>query len=166
MIQTKRLDPASFGSFGHVARRGEGLTRSIRAGEVVLTRSPACFPHDHTACDHSLDFYEVQPASAPFRAVQAEQHPNSAQMFVPMRARAYLVLVWEGDPRDGAPAHAFVAGPEDVVIYNPGQWHHGIVALGAPALFASTMWRTRGGVDVEFAPLDAPLAVDLADHLP
>lgn len=159
MIQTRRLDPAVFAAFGHVARSGDGLTRSIRAGKVQLARSPARFHHDAAAADLSLDFYDVAPDTVPFRAEQAERHPFSAQMFIPMQAVAYLVIVWDGDPRAGAGALAFVGGPQDVVIYNPGVWHHGIVALESRALFASAMWRTDGGQDVEFATLAQPLEV-------
>lgn len=165
MIRPSPLDPPRFAAFGHVARKDEAPARALRGGQVLLTRTEAAFRHDARAGRHSLDFYEVQPERGPFQALQAERHPHSAQMFVPMRAEAFLVIVWEGDPREGARPRAFVGGPEDVVIYHPGQWHHGIVALGVPALFASTMWRMAGGTDTEFAPLAQPLAVALPGAL-
>lgn len=55
---------------------------------------------------------------------------------------------------------AFVAGPQDVVTYAPGVWHHGIVALDRPACFASLMWKTGDmKIDTEFLPLAESWAI-------
>ncbi len=161
MILPERLTNESFTEFGHVARAGKGIVRSIRDGAVELTRSAAAFAHDAQASDLALDFYDVRPAEGLLTITQAERHEHTSQMFVPMAVKNYLVVVWEGHPSAGARARAFVAGPEDVVIYSPGVWHHGIIALGERGLLASTMWRTRGGTDVEFLQLPGPVAVDL-----
>lgn len=159
MIKVRRLDPAGFAPFGHVARSGEGTTKSIRADTVLLSKSSAVFRHDEAAVDLALDFYDVQPEKDIVRIVQAERHEHSSQMFVPMAVENYLVVVWDGDPRAGGTPAAFLGGPADVVIYHPGVWHHGIVAIGGRGLLASTMWRTRGGRDVEFIDLPAPLDI-------
>jgi ureidoglycolate lyase len=59
-----------------------------------------------------------------------EHHPHSTQLFVPMGARRYLVVVALGA---GAPdlttLAAFVVGGRQGVAYHPGVWHHPIVAL-------------------------------------
>lgn len=157
MIEVQRLEAAGFAPFGHVARSGEGTARSIRADTVLLTKSSTVFHHDEAAVDLALDFYDVQPEKDMIRIVQAERHEHSSQMFVPMAVENYLVVVWNGDPREGGAPCAFLGGPEDVVIYHPGIWHHGIIAIGSRGLLASTMWRTRGGRDVEFIDLPAPL---------
>lgn len=157
MIRVQRLEPAGFAEFGHVARSGEGVTRSIRADTVLLSKSSTEFGHDEAAIDLALDFYDVQPEKDVVRIVQAERHAHSSQMFVPMAVESYLVVVWDGDPRAGGRPSAFLGGPRDVVIYHPGVWHHGIIAIGGRGLLASTMWRTRGGTDVEFVDLPAPL---------
>lgn len=161
MARIQRLTSTNFASFGHVARTGEGSIKSIRADSVILTKSPAIFHHDDQAIDLALDFYDVQPEIGSVRIVQAERHVHSSQMFVPMAVAHYLVIVWSGHPAEGAPASAFLGGPEDVVIYDPGVWHHGIIAVGERGLLASTMWRTRGGTDVEFLQLPAALEFDL-----
>jgi ureidoglycolate lyase len=160
-MRVRPLTAASFKAFGHVARSGEGAVKSIRADTVLLTKSPAVFEHDADAPDHALDFYDVQPAGETIRVVQAERHEHSAQMFIPMAVDRYLVIVWDADPRQGGEASAFLGGPEDIVIYQPGIWHHGIIAVGERGLFASTMWRTRGGRDVEFVDLPSPLVLSL-----
>lgn len=158
-----RLTSEAFADFGHVARAGHGLSKSIRGGTAILTKSAATFAHDEAAPDLALDFYEVEGEAEVLRATQAERHSHTAQMFVPMRVDRYLVVVWRDHPELGASPEVFLAGPEDVVIYKPGIWHHGIVAVGGDAVFASTMWRTRGGTDAEFVTLPRPLEIDLGD---
>lgn len=160
MTHLERISASAFAPFGHLARAGDGLVKSIRDGGAMLTRTPTRMLHDDHGVDFALDFYEVRPEGARLAVRQAERHPHSAQVFIPMEAERYLVVVWPGHPDAGAP-RAFLAGPRDVVIYHPGTWHHGLVALDRDALFASAMWRTRGGVDAEFHTLADPFDLEL-----
>lgn len=162
--QLLRLTPERFRPYGHVERAGDGIVKTIRNGGAVLTKSPVPFEHDDLVPDHALEFYQVRAEGATLTAVQAERHPHSSQMFVPISVENYLVLVWKDHPETGVVPEAFVAGPEDVVIYRPGVWHHGIIALGRDGLFASTMWKTRGGMDTEFLQLPEPETFDLGGY--
>lgn len=163
MIHFERLNHNSFMEFGHVGRSGAGMTRTIRDGSVLLSKSPAEMTHDEQALDLALDFYDVRPADDPLRISVAERHEHSSQMFVPMSGQSYLVIAWDAHPAQGGKVRAFVAAPDDVVIYKPGVWHHGIISLERQGLFASTMWRTRGGTDVEFLELPQPFALSLQE---
>ncbi|PVH29389.1 ureidoglycolate lyase [Pararhodobacter oceanensis] len=162
MIPFQPLTSESFAPYGHVAGDRQGVTKSIRGGAVCLTKSPAVFRHDPEATEFALDFYDVEAASSALRITQAERHPHSAQMFVPMFVASYLVIVWEGHP-DASAARGFIGGPEDLVIYHPGVWHHGIIALGTRGRFASTMWRVPGGSDVEFLTLETALHAQVGE---
>lgn len=155
-----RISAAEFAPYGHVARAGDGLVKSIRNGAAILTRSPARMLHDAHGIDFALDFYQVRPEGDRLTVAQAERHPHSAQAFIPLSVGRYLVVVWPDHPDAGTP-RAFVAGAGDLVIYNPGIWHHGIVALDSEALFASVMWRTQGGTDAEFHTLATPFHIEL-----
>lgn len=163
MIQFERLTEDSFSEFGYVGRSGAGITKAIRDGSVLLSKSPAALSHDETALDLALDFYDVQPAADPMQISIAERHEHSSQMFVPMSGQHYLVIVWDDHPAQGGKVRAFVGAPDDVVIYKPGVWHHGIISLDRQGLFASTMWRTRGGTDVEFLQIPEPFALPLQE---
>lgn len=160
MVSLRPLTHEEFAPFGHVASVGEGDTKSIRDGIARLTKSQAVFAHDTDATDFALDFYEVEGEGPTLRLTQAEVHTHSAQMFIPMSVSQYLVIVWEGHPHNSR-AHGFIGGPEDLVIYNPGVWHHGIIALGHRGTFASTMWRVPGGRDVEFLGLETALELQV-----
>jgi ureidoglycolate lyase len=160
MIQAVPISAEAFAPYGHLARNGEGVTRSIRDGSVLLTKTPVQCGHDDKAVNYALDFYDVAPEPGRLLMTQAEQHPHSSQLFMPFSAKRYLVVVWPEKPALNVPPQAFIAGGTDIVIYNPGVWHHGIVALDRRTLFASAMWRTVDGKeDAVFLPLEAPIEV-------
>lgn len=154
-LSARALTPAAFAPYGHVARPGLGDVKAIRDGCVRLSKSETGFNHGHAAADAKLDFYEVSPETGPLVANVIERHILSSQMFSPMNTARWLVVIWPDGP-DGRPL-AFVAGPQDVVTYAPGLWHHGIVALDRPACFTSLMWKTGDpAVDTEFLTLKSP----------
>ncbi|WP_164870800.1 ureidoglycolate lyase [Mesobaculum littorinae] len=158
MITATLLTPEVFAPYGHVGRAGQGVVAEVREGQVRTTRSEIPFPHDPEAVDPSLDLHEVAPAAAPLKLLHAQRHPYSTQLFVPMQVSRWLVVVWPEGP--AAPPVAFVAGPQDTVVYAPGVWHHGILALDTPALFAAFMWRTGRGDETESLPVLDPVTVD------
>jgi ureidoglycolate lyase len=102
----------------------------------------------------------VAPSTLPLRLDRVERHPHAAQVFVPLDTGSYLVTVMPSRP-DGAPDHAaaraFVVPPTLGVIYRPGAWHSGIVALDRPATFVVLMW--RGGADDDVFAGVPPLLV-------
>ena len=153
-VTARPLEPEAFRPFGTVLRAGVGEVRSIRDGAVRLTHSDAAFDHDARAATPAIDLYEVAAEPLPLAARRIERHPFSVQIFSPVRAARWLVAVWPDGPEGRV--EAFVAGPEDGVLYRRGLWHHGVVALDAPALFHSFMWRTGTGGDTEFADPAAP----------
>lgn len=100
----------------------------------------------------------VTPARLPHTLARVERHPHAAQMFLPLVASRYLVVVMpplaDGRP-DAAAARAFVVPPTLGVAYRPGVWHAGITALDGEASFAVLMWRgaTDDDVFADVAPV-------------
>lgn len=152
-IQAQILTPEAFAPYGHVARPGLGDVKVIRNDRVRLSKSDTALSHQPDALDAKLDFYEVAPETDQLVATVIERHILSSQMFSPMNAARWLIVIWPDGP-DKAPL-AFVAGPQDVVTYAPGLWHHGIAAIDRPACFTSMMWKKGDlSVDTEFLTLD------------
>ncbi len=161
-IETKPLTPETFASYGHVARPGHGEIKVIRDGLVRLSKTETCISTQCDTANAKLDFYEVPGEQDRLLANVIERHVLSSQMFSPMNAARWLVAIWPDGPK-AAPL-AFVAGPLDVVTYNPGLWHHGIVALDRPACFSSVMWKTGDQTrDTEFFTLDAAWSISWPD---
>lgn len=81
-----------------------------------------------------------------------ERHPGSTQMFVPMSARRYLVVVAQGGERpDLATLAAFVAHGAQGITYRPGIWHHPMIALDVEADFTCLVWEDGSAGDCDVA---------------
>ncbi|HVY48302.1 MAG TPA: ureidoglycolate lyase, partial [Minicystis sp.] len=94
-----------------------------------------------------------------------EKHPGSTQLFVPMNARRYLVVVaLGGDEPDLATLAAFVARGTDGVTYRPGVWHHPLIALDADTDFACVVFEDGTPGDCATHALGEPVDVDVPDR--
>lgn len=71
-----------------------------------------------------------------------ERHPASTQMFVPMNARRYLLIVALGaDSPDLSTLAAFVVNNTSAITYAPGIWHHPMIALDHETDFINFIWQ-------------------------
>ncbi len=72
----------------------------------------------------------------PFRLALLEKHPGSTQVFIPMNARRYLVVVALGEEApDLATLRVFSASSTQGISYRPGVWHHPLFNLDHEADF-------------------------------
>jgi len=86
-----------------------------------------------------------------------ERHPCSTQMFVPMRPGRYLVVVGHGgESPDPASLRAFVVEGSQAITYEPGIWHHPMVALDGPLDFVNFLFVGDDGRDCHEIQLDPP----------
>ncbi|MBL8721982.1 MAG: ureidoglycolate lyase [Myxococcales bacterium] len=95
--------------------------------------------------------------SQPFTVRLLEKHPCSTQIFVPMNAARYLVIVaLGGDTPDLATLSAFVAHGAQAIAYHPGVWHHPMVALDATIDFVCFVHEDGTARDCVVHPLARP----------
>lgn len=91
-----------------------------------------------------------------------EHHPCSSQTFIPMSVSRYL-LALAPSLADGSPdvsrLRAFVGHAGQGVTYRAGAWHHSILALDEPALFAVLIWQDGGARDEVFVPVSQPISI-------
>ena len=112
----------------------------------------------------NVSVFRCAPREAsPFEIALLEKHPASSQIFVPMNAARYLVLVAGGGDRpDLGTLAAFVASGTQGISYAPGVWHHPMIALDAAVDFACFVWEdgTAGDCTVlAFAPEERPVVI-------
>lgn len=155
-VAAEPLTAASFAPFGDVL---EGAPKGRRYFDNSL---------GDTRAHAKLRFWlsRIAPAPAlPLRCEKMEQHPCGTQTFAAMAVSRFLVVVapsaTDGGP-DPAGMKAFIGSPGQGITYRVGTWHHGMVALDAPALFAVMMWKDGGARDEVFVTLSAPVIV----HVP
>ena len=95
------------------------------------------------------------------RLTLLERHAASSQLFVPMNARRYLVVVAHGgDAPDLGSARAFVASGAQGVSYAPGVWHHPMIALDEAIDFACFVYEDGTALDCETRALGEVVEVD------
>jgi ureidoglycolate lyase len=149
VVSADRVDVAAGPANQGTAARRDRLApvASLRPGAALNLCSFRCAPR----------------ADWPLPVALLEKHPHSTQVFIPMNARRYLVLVaLGGEAPDLATARAFVAGPTQGVSYLPGVWHHPMIALDASIDFACLVWEDGTPGDCVVAPLpDGAVIVEL-----
>ena len=136
--QTLRPEPltrAGFAAFGDVIEAADAF-------DVINSGTTRQF-NKLTEVDVSADggrtqvsIYRVVPYELPLTIKMLERHPLSSQLFMPLNAAPFLVVVAPaGDRVDRASVRAFVTNGAQGVNYRRGTWHHPVIALANPSEF-------------------------------
>lgn len=130
--------------------------RAERFAHLALQQSVA------PACKQELSLYRLNPSTLPLDVSYFERHPLTTQIFYPLCAARYLVLVCpsaaDGSP-DAARAQAWVAPAGLGINYHPGVWHYPLVALDEGGDFLMLMAEGAGAQDCEISALATPMRV-------
>jgi ureidoglycolate lyase len=83
-----------------------------------------------------VSLYRVVPYTLPHTIDMLERHPLSSQLFMPLNAAPFLVVVAPpGERIDRGSVRAFVTNGAQGVNYRRGTWHHPVIALANPSEF-------------------------------
>ena len=158
------LTAGAFRLFGEVICADGLAGLAVNEGRGLRFNTGLALAHATRATAPTLALYRMQPSPPPVSVALFERHPHSAQLFLPMDARRYLVVVAPRLPQGGPDTHAaraFAARADQGIIYAPGVWHAPLIALDAISTFAMMMFETGEAEDCILYPLAAPLAVSL-----
>ena len=123
------LTAGAFAPFGHVVAALHSPPRSGNQGRAQVWDDLAPLTTTRPEARPSVSLFRTVAWGEPSLCVRLlERHPHSTQLFVPMTALRYLVVV--ARPAD-APGEisAFIARGDQAIAYAPGTWHHPLVAL-------------------------------------
>lgn len=135
------IDAERYALYGAVVAAHGGVTPRIANHGAALawdglatlldTRGPAAAIH--------ASLFRCKPLEGISLDIRRlERHPRSTQLFVPMNATRYLIVVALGeDDPDWSTLAAFVVGPTQAITYGPGIWHHPMVALATETDFVN-----------------------------
>lgn len=158
LLIAEALTAEAYAPYGDVvsADRADVAARPANQGTAARKNFLAPVASLRPAATLNVCTFRCAPKRAwPMEVALLEKHPLSTQLFSPMNARRYLVLVaLGGDAPDLATARAFVAGGTQGVSYRPGVWHHPMIALDEVVDFTCLVW--------EDGTADDCAAVDLA----
>ena len=152
MLIAQPLTAEAFAPFGQVIVAPEKPGRAF-LGSLIENR------RDAAALDFSLS--HTAASALPFEARLMERHPVSSQAFLALDVARFLVIVAPTieDGPDMSRAQAFIGSAGQALVYAPGTWHHGMVALDHPGRFAIIMWCAEDGRNDEFHTLAQPVMV-------
>ena len=108
----------------------------------------------------NVSLFAAQPRPTPIEIALMERHPLGSQLFAPMQARPWLVVVC-GDPRDASTYCAFRATGRQGVNYARNVWHHPLLVLDTDSLFL-VVDRAGPGNNLEEYELGAAERLSLA----
>lgn len=138
-IRAGALEPSSYRPYGDVLAAGAGQARSANAGTALRFDRLAVLENRRpSSATPNLCVFRVAPTTTnPFAVRMLERHRHSTQVFIPMGAERYLVIVCGGgDAPDLSTLKAFLAAGGQGITYKPGTWHHPLVALDRQTDFA------------------------------
>ncbi|MGA9525271.1 MAG: ureidoglycolate lyase [Myxococcaceae bacterium] len=156
-VSVEPLSPNAFAPFGDVISAGLRSGTAANQGTSVRFDWSADLVNRRASARPNLSVFRSQPQALPLHLRVLERHPHSTQAFLPLVCVRFLVCVAPTRP-DGEPdlqrLRAFECRPGQGINYRPGVWHHGIVALDAPAEFAMLAWEDGTSGDCEERRVD------------
>lgn len=128
-LRPEPLTRAAFAAFGDVIEAGdafETINRGTTRQYNKLTEIDVSDDGGRT----QISIYRVVPYELPLAIVMLERHPLSSQLFMPLSAAPFLVVVAPpGEHVERASVRAFVTNGAQGVNYRRGTWHHPVIAL-------------------------------------
>jgi len=159
-LTPRPLSAGAFAPFGNMLTFDEAQARPVNAGNALRADLPARF--SFSVGQPKLALFRVAAQTLPLAVGVLEQHPNSSQMFFPVSAKRFLVVVAPRAP-DGGPdtgkAAAFVGGHGQGIAYHAGVWHAPIVALDTDGDFLMLIWEQDTPADCHIELLAVPLHI-------
>jgi ureidoglycolate lyase len=141
-IRARVLSPDAYAPFGRVIE-GSAAAPEKAANQGSARKFEHLLPLENLRADAkaNVSVFRCTPRTVPFEIALLEKHPLSTQMFVPMNAGRYLVVVARGDERpDLATLQVFEATGRQGISYAPGTWHSPLVALDSETDFACVVF--------------------------
>lgn len=159
-VRAEAITTERYAAYGEIVRAGDAeRARSANHGTAAAWDALATLVNARGAAARATaSLFRCAPHEGGALPVRwLERHPDSTQMFVPMRAARYLVVVARGD---GAPdlgtLAAFVVEGAQAITYAPGVWHHPMVALDAEADFVNVLFVDGSARDCDERCFDVP----------
>lgn len=153
-IDVEPITHERFAPFGRlIACPGTGDPRAVNEGSAERWDSQSPCSNQRAHATLNVATFQARPRPMPFELHTLERHPFSTQIFVPLRAGRYVVVVAEGQERVPGALHAFTVPGDMGIAYAPGVWHHSLIVLETPASFACFVWEDGSPNDCEVVSL-------------
>ena len=137
------LSASAFAPFGAVLEVGDKAGLDVNSSWADQIDQDPAFAHSTGQALPVASIYRNRPRPWPVVIDEIERHPLSSQLFMPMTASRWLVVVVPDDDAGEpgiAKARAFLANAHQGICYRPGTWHSPLIGLDAESEFFVLMW--------------------------
>jgi ureidoglycolate lyase len=137
LLKVERLTTQESAPYGDVIEVGEDAAfHTINRGFAKRFDGKATVDTAAGGGTTTMAIVRAVPRALPFNVVMLERHLLGSQAFVPLSARAYLVVVAPGGPvPELTSLRCFLCMQGQGVNYARGTWHHPLLAIGAESDF-------------------------------
>ena len=136
-LEAREITAAAFAPFGILIDAGAKSPEAINEGTTQRHSDLAALDLRSPGRDPVLGIYVARARRFPLRIGKLERHRQAAQVFLPLGAHRFVIVVASGeDAPDWTRVQAFITAPGQGVSLNRGCWHHGLIALGDGDRFA------------------------------
>lgn len=154
------LTAEAFAAYGDVIEVPAEGGRTANAGTARRFDDLAALELTDAGGVPMVSLFRARPAALPFAVRRLERHPLSTQLFMPLEAVPFLVIVAAGaqTPVEPEAVRAFLASGRQGINYRRGVWHHPLVALHRDSDFLM-LGRRGPGSDCDLAELQGSVTV-------
>lgn len=143
-LHVEPLTREAYASFGELLWAGPSSAVGDRANQGTASKFGFLTPLENARPESkpNVSVFRVKPVlTFPLPIKMLERHPHSTQMFIPMNASRYLVVVANGVVApDLSTLRAFLADSNMGITYRPHTWHHPLLALDHTTDFAGLVY--------------------------
>jgi len=130
IIKARPLTAAAFAAYGDVLETRGRASEPMNQGWANRFRDVA----DVDVADNDgrvgISLVHSRADTTPVQLRLLERHPLGSQIFMPLSAHPFLVVVGvPGDVPSGDQLEAFISDGRQGVNYHKGVWHHPMIAL-------------------------------------
>lgn len=136
-LEARAITPEAFAPFGTLIDAAATAAEIINDGTTRRHSDLASLDLRAPGSDPVLGIYVAQARRFPLRIAKLECHRQAAQVFLPLGAHRFVIVVAPGeDAPDWSGVRAFITAPAQGVSLKRGCWHHGLIALADGDRFA------------------------------
>jgi ureidoglycolate lyase len=129
VLRPEPLTAAAFAPFGQVIE-ARGSQRAINDGDAVRYHDLAQIDTAAGGGRTLVNIFRARPHALPLKLKLVERHQLGSQLFMPLSAQRFLVVVAAAGPAPQPEAlRCFVANAGQGVNLVRGTWHHPLLAL-------------------------------------
>lgn len=136
-ITCQQMTEQSFSCFGQVIDPNGVAPETINDGTTHRYSDLAVLDLNVDETKPKISIYVASARRFPLQVAKLERHLQSSQVFVPLGAYRFALVVALGDDAPNpASVAAFLTSPGQGICLHRGTWHHGLIALSDGDRFA------------------------------